>query len=211
MPPARCRLVLVAGEDVTAAALEAALGGGDVASVVVPAARAGELVPLAQALGAAALVSGPEALDAALLDALGANGADGVHLPGDVASVKRARERWSERTVGAEAADRDRALSVAEAGADYVLLGRLGRDVRPEPHPRGLALARWWSEVVTVPSVVPGGTDVASVLLAAEAGADFVALQSAVFGGNDAASTEPGEAVRRANALLDERAPRLDP
>ena len=209
-PNTRCRLVLVADpRTLPSGALDEALAGGDVASVIFDGAdigagadrsdalgepgELGELVAVAQGFGAAALVAG----DARLAEE---SGADGVHLPFGSTSLARSPDR----VVGVSTQARHAALEAGEAGVDYVLFGRLDRDTHPEPHPKWLDLARWWSALVTVPCVVPGGTDLASVVAVAEAGADFVALRSAIFGAD-----RPGEAVRRANALLDERAPRF--
>ena len=75
---------------------------------------------------------------------------------------------------------------------------------RPQPPGKTLDLARWWAETLTVPCIAPGGSDPASVLEVAATGADFVALSSAIFAAEDA-----GEAVRRANGLLDAQAPRF--
>ena len=129
--------------------------------------------------------------------------ADGLHLDG----IQRRPEGLpAEASFGlGNMSDRDGALRAGEMEPDYVLFGRLHRDIRAEPHPRNLKLARWWSEVVSLPAIVPGGNEVASVAEVAEAGADFVALQRAIFD-----ATDPAEAVARANALLDERAPRFE-
>lgn len=204
-PEDRCRLVLMMDGAASTNTLADALAGGDVASVILAghgpdgAERLGELVALVQGFGAAAIVaigagSGEKAGDA-----------DGVHVAHGATPIPALRQRLSDAILGVGTQARDAALEAGEAGADYVFFGRLLRDTHAEPHPKLLDLARWWAEAVTVPCIVPGGTDLASVVAVAEAGADFVALHSAIF-----AADRPGDAVRRANALLDEHAPRFE-
>ena len=74
-----------------------------------------------------------------------------------------------------------------------------------DAHPRNLSLAEWWSELVEIPSVAQAGNTLESVIAAAETGADFVALGSAIF-----EAENPAEAVAEANRLLDEHAPRFE-
>ena len=199
----------MAGADLDAPNLEAALSGGDVASVIVsPMAeegrleetafldRANALVPLVQRAGAAAIIAFETRVAARA-------SADGVHLEG-IAALPDGLPRGASVGIG-KLDDRDAALRAGEMQIDYVLFGRLHRDIRPEPHARNLKLAQWWSQVVALPCIVPGGSAVDSVVEVAEAGADFVALQSAIF-----AASDPAEAVARANALLDQRAPRFE-
>ena len=194
-----------------------ALSGGDVASVIVSpfgsasangkpermdagafASAAAELVPLAQRMGAAAVVAFDPALAAR-------TGADAVHLDAPVAAGEVKRLAGTMGVGVGNLVDRHGALTAGEAGPDYAFFGRLHRDIRAEPHPLNLDLAAWWSQVVTVPCVVPGGSAVECVVAVAKAGADFVALQSAIFDASD-----PARAVARANALLDEHAPRFE-
>lgn len=208
-PPDRCRIVLVAPPGDDDARVAAALAAGDVASLIVPGSgddeaalqrRAERLVPMAQERGVAALVAGEPRLAARV-------GADGVHLETGKAELAAAiAKHGPDMIVGCGGArDRDRALELGETRPDYIFFGRFGYDTRPEPHRRNLALGAWWSEIVTVPCIVLGGCDVASVSAVAATGADFVALGVAVF----AEATDPGEAVARANALLDD-APRFE-
>jgi thiamine-phosphate pyrophosphorylase len=60
--------------------------------------------------------------------------------------------------------------------------------------------------MIAVPCIVLAGNDIASVEAAAQTGAEFVGLSAAVF----ADGVDPRVAVARANALLDETAPRFE-
>lgn len=211
----RCRLVLIAPDiedaEERARLVGDALKGGDVASVIVPAygladaafqSHAEALVPVIQKAGAAALICGDSRI-------AGRARADGLHIDGPAAEVAEAVEKFTPKMiVGAgRVADRHHALEVGEAGPDYVFFGKIGGDIKPEPHPKNLALGEWWASMVEIPCIVMGGTDPASVLAIAESGAEFAALSAAVF-------SEPGRAaivVAEVNALLDEKAPRFEP
>ncbi len=108
--------------------------------------------------------------------------------------------------VGADAGKtRDDALEIGEERPDYVFFGRFGYDRTPEPHSRNLTLGRWWAEMIEVPCIVLGGSDVASVEAVAATGAEFVALSAAVF----SPDVDPRRAVAEANEILDRTAPRL--
>ena len=88
-------------------------------------------------------------------------------------------------------------MRAGESGADYVFFGRPHGDLRPEPHPRNIALAEWWSAIFEVPAVIMAGNEIESVADTAATGAEFIALQSACWdyeGG-------PAEAVARAEEL----------
>lgn len=212
-PPNRCRVVLIAPSDEDAERfgprlLEAA-AGGDVASLILPP-RADEaafqdfaapIVRIAQEVGIAAIVAGDTRI-------AGRVGADGIHLDVEKDELRQAVERWQSRMiVGAGgAATRDEALELGEMQPDYMFFGRFGFDTKPEPHRRNLALGAWWAEVVEIPCIVLGGSDIASVEAVAATGAEFVALSSAAFG----ADADPRAAVELANALLDRTAPRFE-
>jgi thiamine-phosphate pyrophosphorylase len=131
--------------------------------------------------------------------------ADGIHLEVRKDELAETIDRLQGRMmVGAGGAKtRDDALELGEVRPDYLFFGRFGYDKTPEPHPRNLTLGRWWAEMIEIPCIVLGGSDVASVAAVAATGAEFVALSSAVFG-NDA-----GAAVAAANAILDGSAPRF--
>ena len=209
----RCRLVLILpeGEDLSARAamLEGALKGGDVASVILPQyglddgqfqKHAETLVAIVQEAGAAALVAGDTRV-------AGRAKADGIHVTGGLEELGELIEKFTPQLIvgGGNATDRHKALEIGDVQPDYIFFGKIGGDIKPEAHPKNLALAEWWASMVEIPCIVLGGMDPQSALAAAETGAEFVALDKAVF-------ADPAQAphvVAAVNALLDEKAPRF--
>ncbi|KQO76011.1 thiamine phosphate synthase [Rhizobium sp. Leaf262] len=213
-PEDRCRLVLVvpAGDDaaIRAKAVEDALRGGDVASVILPQyalddgtyqKHAELLVPIIQDGGAAALLAGDSRV-------AGRAKADGLHIAGGAEALAEAVEKFTPKLIvgGGNADDRHKALELGESSPDYMFFGKLEGDIKPDAHPKNLALGEWWASMIEIPAVVMGGSDVSSVVAVAETGVEFVALREAVFGH----AGGPAQAVAEANALLDEKAPRFD-
>ena len=210
----RCRVVLIAPRIGDLPKLEMlveyATGGGDVASLILPAYGDGEaafqrraeaIVPLVQARGIAIMVEGDTRVAARA-------GADGIHFEGRKEELEELVEKFQGRMmIGAGAAKtRDDALELGEARPDYMFFGRFGYDTEAEPHPRNLSLGSWWAEMIELPAIVMAGSDIDSVRTVAATGAEFVALSSAVF----AEGLDPRERVAAANALLDETAPRFE-
>ncbi|AYD02122.1 thiamine phosphate synthase [Neorhizobium sp. NCHU2750] len=213
-PEDRCRLVLIVPDDADAdrqaKLLAEALSGGDVASVMLPQydlddqafqKRAEVLVSIIQDAGAAAIISGDSRV-------AGRAKADGLHLAGSLEELGEAIEKFTPKLiVGAGgASERHTALEIGELRPDYIFFGRFDGDIKPEAHPKNVALAEWWASMIEIPCIVMGGSDAESVVVAAESGAEFVALRTAVF----AHPEGPAAAVARANALLDEKAPRFE-
>jgi thiamine-phosphate pyrophosphorylase len=210
----RCRIVLIAPRIDDPAKLKslvaAATGGGDVASLILPAYGDGEavfqrraeaLVPIAQAHGIAVMIEDDTRV-------AGRVGADGIHFEGRKDGLAELIEKFQDRMmIGAGGAkSRDDALELGEARPDYMFFGRFGYDNTPAPHPRNLSLGGWWAEMIELPCIVMAGNEVASVEAVAATGAEFVAVSSAVFG----EEADPARQVAAANALLDERAPRFE-
>jgi thiamine-phosphate pyrophosphorylase len=208
--PNRCRIVLLAGPGTDTGRVQAALDGGDVASVILFQDDADEasfqklaeqIVPAAQQAGAAALVAGDTRI-------AGRVQADGIHVEAGKAELADMIGRFQAKiAVGAGGAKtRDEALELGEERPDYLFFGRFGYDAKPEPHPRNLSLGRWWAEMIEIPCIVMAGSEISSVETVAATGAEFVALGTAVFGDG----VDSRAAIVRANALLDERAPRFE-
>lgn len=213
LPEDRCRLVLITPKgldlDAATAALEAALLGGDVASVIVAQydltdadfqKHASVLVPMIQDHGAAALLAGDTRVT-------GRVKADGIHVEGNAAELAEAIENHAPKLIvgGGNAQDRHHALELGELRPDYIFFGKLEGDIKPEAHPKNLALGEWWASMIEIPCIVMGGTELASALAVAETGSEFVALREAIF----SAPNGPAAAVAEVNALLDEKAPRF--
>jgi thiamine-phosphate pyrophosphorylase len=210
----RCRLVLILpeGEDLSARAamLEGALKGGDVASVILPQyglddgqfqKHAETLVAIVQNAGAAALVAGDTRV-------AGRVKADGIHVTGGAQELGEVIEKFTPQFIvgGGNATDRHKALEIGEVQPDYIFFGKIGGDIKPEAHPKNVALAEWWASMIEIPCIVLAGSDPQSALAVAESGAEFVALDKAVF-------ADPAQAphvVAAVNALLDEKAPRFE-
>lgn len=187
---APCRLYLVTPPAFEPRAfrdqLAAALDGGDVACVQLrlkdvsddEVRRAGEiLMPLCHRRDVAFVVNDRPDLAQAL-------GADGVHVGQSDAAYDEARQIVGpDRIVGVTCHDsRHLAMEAGEAGADYVAFGAFfptrtkSTTTRPEPE-----LLYWWSRLMTVPSVAIGGITAENCTPLVEAGADFLAVVSAVW------------------------------
>ena len=209
-PPNRCRIVLIAPPFVPAEQICSAFEGGDIASLILPdngmddasfQAFAERIVPIAQGAGIAVIIAGDSRI-------AGRVQADGIHVEAKPRDLAETIERLAGKMmVGAGGAKtRDEALELGEERPDYMFFGRFGYDNKPEPHHRNLALGEWWAEMISIPCIVMGGSELASVETVAATGAEFVALSSAVF----AEGIDPKAAVAAANALLDETAPRFE-
>lgn len=176
--------------------LAQALSGGDVAAVLFDTGNQEQLVPLVtlvQKAGATALIKNDTRL-------AGHVRADGVHIEAGIHELRLAVESFRpKRIVGAgNLHTRHGAMQAGELDVDYVFFGRPHGDTHDAPHPKALELCAWWSEVMQVPAVMMAGRSIASVSEAAATGADFVAVNQAVWmHGNG-----PGEAVREALARL---------
>lgn len=200
-----CRLVLVTPplDDVAVIVMqvEAALAGGDVASLIIAQQNlsdeqlidlAEKLVPIAQGHDVAALIHGDSR-------AIGRAHADGVHLTDDRRHIEAAIERHKGALIvgSGGAKTRHEALERGEAQPDYMCFGLIGKDTHAEPHDKNLALAEWWVEMVDIPCIVAGGHDIATLPMAVATGAEFVMLSRAIFDAQD-----PKAAVAAANAIL---------
>jgi thiamine-phosphate pyrophosphorylase len=205
-PAERARLVLISppgeGWSDIADRVTRAIGGGDIASIILwPAGLAEDdfqrmceaVVPKGQAADIAMMVAGEPRIARRV-------GADGFQVEG-LGELALHADGKRDLILGATGArTRHDALEIGELRPDYILFGRLGYDTKPEPHPRNLALAEWWSSMVEIPCIVMAGSRLESIAAAAATGAEFVAASSAIFAGSE----DPGEAVRLANRLLDE-------
>lgn len=203
----RCRLYLITPPRLDplqfARALEDALAGGDVASVQLRMKDASDddigravavLKPIAQKSGTAFILNDRADLASAL-------GCDGVHIGQEDMTYGEARALMGpDAIVGVTChASRHLAMEAAEAGADYVAFGAFfASSTKNATVGADTELIRWWSELMVVPCVAIGGIDIETARPIVEAGADFIAVSSAVWSHRDG----PRAAVRAFNALF---------
>ena len=190
--------------DKFAGELEQALAGGDVACLqlrlkdvedaVVRRATA-VLKPIAQAHDVAFIMNDRPDL-AAELDC------DGVHVGEEDMPYAAARRLLGpDYIVGVTCGDsRDRAITAAEAGADYVAFGaffpsmtKTATKFRADPE-----VLRDWSETTIVPCCAIGGITQQNCRPLVEAGADFLAVIGAIW----SYPKGPGAAVREFNEVF---------
>lgn len=115
-------------------------------------------------------------------------GADGVHVGRDDATVREARIVLGPRKfVGASCYQSlDRARAAQAAGADYVAFGSFFASPTKPAAPRaGLDLLREAGSALQVPIVAIGGITPANAPVLIDAGADAIAVLSALFDAPD--------------------------
>ncbi len=191
-----CRLYLVCPEPRGAgfeAMLEEALAAGDVAALRAhPADDLARLRQVAHRHGVALILSGRP-------DMAAAAGCDGAHLThGD--EVVAARRLLGKLQLGVWCAgSRDRAMQAGQDGADYVSFGPFfGEDDPADPE-----LLSWWVELMELPATAEGGITLANCGALVRAGADFLAVDEAVWQHADG----PATAVRAFNEAMAANAP----
>ena len=125
-------------------------------------------------------------------------GADGVHVAGAGEALEEALDSLKpERIVGAGALRmRDEAMTAGEKGADYVMFGEPRGAVPAMALELLVERVAWWAEIFETPCVAYAELIEAAGRLA-RAGADFVALETAIWN-----ASSPAEAARQAQALL---------
>ncbi|MFZ3042134.1 MAG: thiamine phosphate synthase [Thiobacillus sp.] len=143
--------------------------------------QASELVALCRPFGVPLIVNDDLRL-ADLCDA------DGVHLGRDDASLREARIILGRgKLVGASCYQSlERALAAQAAGADYVAFGSFfASPTKPAAGRAGLDLLREAAPLIHVPLVAIGGITLANALQLLDAGADSLAVLSALFDAPD--------------------------
>ena len=129
-------------------------------------------------------------------------GADGVHLGQDDGSVADARARLGKAAqIGVTChASRHLAMEAGEAGSDYVAFGAFFPSATKDTkHVAEAELLQWWARLFELPCVAIGGITAANCGPLVQAGADFLAVSHAVWGGDEAAGVRAfNEAIARA-------------
>jgi thiamine-phosphate pyrophosphorylase len=206
---ARLYLVTPVLEDASfAPKLAEACKGGNVAAVLLRLAPADErsLINLVKALGpsvqehGAALVVTTEG-EADLANIAVRGGADGAHASGATSAlVREMRERLkADRAIGAgHIRTKDDAMSLGEAGVDYLLFGEPRRDGSLPSLESVVERAAWWAEIFETPCVAFAPSLEAVEPLSATQ-AEFIALGDAVWDHPDG----PAAAVKAAAEILD--------
>lgn len=204
----RCRLYLLTPPELASGGivlsefrdtLEKALAAGDIASVLI---RSGDadrdylqdcldrLVPVIQQAGAAAMLENN--LELAL-----ETDCDGIQIAADPQQQRALRRKLGDQGIlGVDCgSSRHLAMEAGELDADYVTLSAYEPD-----------LLAWWSELMEIPCVAGPSDPGAAISLetaatAVRAGADFIAVDSAVWQQQD-----PAASVIAFNRLFDELA-----
>jgi thiamine-phosphate pyrophosphorylase len=193
MMPDRCQLYLISPLDVAGEfprRLENALAAGPVAAFQFrvkgvdqhQAARLAEpLQAICRARDVAFIVNDSVALAKRL-------GADGVHLGQHDGDVREARDALGrEAQIGITChASRHLAMDAGEAGADYIAFGPFfSSSTKASEHRAEPDLLEWWQNLMEIPCVAIGGITPENCLPLVEAGADFLAVSGAVWGGDE--------------------------
>ena len=118
-------------------------------------------------------------------------GADVVHLGQGDGDPREARAVLGpEAQIGVTCHDsRHLAMEAGEAGADYVAFGAFyPTTTKPVSHHPEPVLLSWWSTVFELPCVAIGGITPVNAPPLVKAGADFIAVSHAIWGGDEAAA-----------------------
>ncbi|MEQ1494560.1 MAG: thiamine phosphate synthase [Novosphingobium sp.] len=120
-------------------------------------------------------------------------GADGVHLGQGDGTVADARQRLGkDAQIGVTCHDsRHLAMEAGEAGADYVAFGAFFPTATKQTAFRAeLNLLDWWQGIFEIPCVAIGGITPENCAPLVAAGADFLAVSNAVWGGDEATAVQ---------------------
>lgn len=125
-------------------------------------------------------------------------GADGVHLGQGDGDVAEARQRLGrEAQIGVTCHNsRHLAMEAGEAGADYVAFGAFfPTQTKQTEHVATPDLLEWWQALMEIPCVAIGGITPENCVPLVAAGADFLAVSHAVWGGDEAAAVKAFAAI----------------
>lgn len=121
------------------------------------------------------------------VDVVLATGADGIHLGQDDLPISEARKLLGEKIIGVSTHSDKEALQAEEEGADYISLGPIfptqtKEDAGP---PLGVKKIKEVKKAIGIPLVAIGGINRTNIEEVAAAGADVVAVASAVLKAKD--------------------------
>ncbi len=120
-------------------------------------------------------------------------GADGVHLGQGDGEVADARARLGrDAQIGVTCHNsRHLAMEAGDAGADYVAFGAFfPTQTKVTEHAAELETLEWWQGIFEIPCVAIGGITPDNCRPLIAAGADFLAVSHAVWGGDEAAAVQ---------------------
>lgn len=129
-------------------------------------------------------------------------GADGVHLGQGDGDPKEARRLLGPSVqIGVTCHDsRHLAMEAGEAGADYVAFGAFyPTTTKATTHHPQPSILGWWSTLFEIPCVAIGGITADNARALVDAGADFLAVSSAVWAHPDG----PGAGVKAFSGVLE--------
>lgn len=126
--------------------------------------------------------------------------ADGVHLGQDDLPLKEARKIMGKKIIGISTHDLAQAREADRGGADYIGFGPIfPTSTKEAGAPKGVDNIRVIKENVSIPVVAIGGISLESVVSVIDAGADAVAVASAICRGDMAINAERFVRVCRQN------------
>ena len=171
-------------------ARQALAGGADVIQLRDKGLSGAELYRLASRIGELTRESGGTFIVNDRLDIALAAGADGVHLGQDDLPVRAARSVAPGLIIGASVSSVQEAMRAERDGADYVAISPLfDTGSKDDAGPgNGLEALRQVKGAVSIPVIGIGGIDRSNVLDVSAAGADGVAVISAVVSQDDIAA-----------------------
>jgi len=117
--------------------------------------------------------------------------ADGVHLGQDDLPLKEARKIMGDKIVGISTHNLDQAKEAERGGADYIGFGPVFHTTTKDAGtPKGADNIRAVKEHVSIPVVAIGGISLDNISTVIDAGADAIALATAICKGDIVANTE---------------------
>jgi thiamine-phosphate pyrophosphorylase len=127
-------------------------------------------------------------------------GCDGAHLGQEDGDHAAARKLLGDRMLGISChGSRHLAMQAGEVGADYVAFGAFfPTSTKITEHTAEPDVLEWWTEMFELPSVAIGGITAANCAPLVHAGADFLAVVSAIWSHPQG----PAAGVRELNAAI---------